>query len=129
MASSFSVVNNIASLNALNRLGRTTSGLNKTLERLSSGLRINSAADDASGLVIADGLRADVAALNQVKGLPGHGDHSLGPGLAVCRGLGRDIHHPDPALVVDVGEFTHLRSFASGLDFITSCRLRAAARA
>ena len=65
MASSFSVVNNIASLNALNRLARTTDGLNKTLGRLSSGLRINSAADDASGLAIADGLRADVAALNQ----------------------------------------------------------------
>ena len=65
MSSTFSVVNNIASLNALNRLGRTTDGLNKTLGRLSSGLRINSAADDASGLAIADGLRADVAALNQ----------------------------------------------------------------
>jgi len=65
MASGFSVVNNIASLNALNRLSRTSTGLNKTLERLSSGLRINSAADDASGLAIADGLRADVAALNQ----------------------------------------------------------------
>lgn len=65
MASTFSVVNNIASLNALNRLGRTNVGLNKTLQRLSSGLRINSAADDASGLAIADGLRADVAALNQ----------------------------------------------------------------
>jgi flagellin len=65
MASSFSILNNIASLNALNRLSRTTVGLNKTLGRLSSGLRINSAADDASGLAIADGLRADVAALNQ----------------------------------------------------------------
>jgi flagellin len=65
MASGFSVVNNIASLNALNRLTNTNIGLNKTLERLSSGLRINSAADDASGLAIADGLRADVAALNQ----------------------------------------------------------------
>ena len=65
MASGFSVVNNIASLNALNRLSRTSSGLNSTLERLSSGLRINSAKDDASGLAIADGLRADVAALNQ----------------------------------------------------------------
>ena len=64
MASTFSVVNNIASLNALNRLARTNLGLNKTLQRLSSGLRINSAADDASGLAIADGLRADVAALN-----------------------------------------------------------------
>ena len=65
MASGFSVVNNIGALNALNRLSRTNVGLTKTLERLSSGLRINSAADDASGLAIADGLRADVSALNQ----------------------------------------------------------------
>ncbi|MBZ5637274.1 MAG: flagellin [Acidobacteriia bacterium] len=65
MSSSFSIVNNIGALNALNRLGTTKNGLSKTLERLSSGLRINSAADDASGLAIADGLRADVAALNQ----------------------------------------------------------------
>lgn len=65
MASSFSVVNNLASIDALNRLARTNVGLNKTLGRLSSGLRINSAADDASGLAIADGLRADVGALNQ----------------------------------------------------------------
>lgn len=61
----FSVVNNISALNALNRLERSNQGLGKTLERLSSGLRINSASDDASGLALADGLRADVAALNQ----------------------------------------------------------------
>jgi flagellin len=61
----FSVVNNVGSINALNQLAGTNKGLAKTLERLSSGLRINSAADDASGLAIADGLRADVAALNQ----------------------------------------------------------------
>jgi flagellin len=60
-----SIVNNVGAINALNRLTRTNAGLAKTLERLSSGLRINSAADDASGLAIADGLRADVAALNQ----------------------------------------------------------------
>jgi flagellin len=65
MASGFSVVNNLGAINALNRLSVTNGGLSKTLERLSSGLRINSAADDASGLAIADGLRADVAALNQ----------------------------------------------------------------
>jgi flagellin len=62
---SFSVLNNIGAINALNRLDKTNLGLSKTIERLSSGLRINSAADDASGLAIADGLRADVAALNQ----------------------------------------------------------------
>jgi len=65
MAANFSVINNIGALNALNRLQTSNAGLSKTLEKLSSGLRINSASDDASGLAIADGLRADVAALNQ----------------------------------------------------------------
>ncbi len=61
----FSVVNNIQALNAQNQLSRTQIGLSKAIGRLSSGLRINSAADDASGLTIAESLRADVSALNQ----------------------------------------------------------------
>jgi flagellin len=65
MAGTFSIVNNVGALNALNRLTSSSFGLSKTLEKMSSGLRINSAADDASGLAIADGLRADVSALNQ----------------------------------------------------------------
>ena len=62
---SFSVVNNIAALNAQNRLVSSQQGLARTVNRLSSGLRINSAADDASGLSIADGLKADISALGQ----------------------------------------------------------------
>lgn len=50
---------NIASLNAQRRLGNSTAQLTKTFERLSSGLRIVRAADDAAGLAIADTLRAD----------------------------------------------------------------------
>lgn len=50
---------NIASLNAQRRLGTTSLALNKTFERLSSGLRIVRASDDAAGLAIADSLRAD----------------------------------------------------------------------
>jgi flagellin len=61
----FSIVNNISALNAQNRLIVTDLNLRQTLTRLSSGLRINSAGDDAAGLAIADGLRADVTALNQ----------------------------------------------------------------
>ena len=61
----FSIVNNLGAVNALNKLSATQVGLSRTLGRLSSGLRINSAADDASGLAIADSLRADVSALNQ----------------------------------------------------------------
>ena len=50
---------NIASLNAQRRLGNSTLQLQKTFERLSSGLRIVRAADDSAGLAIADSLRAD----------------------------------------------------------------------
>ena len=54
---------NIAALNANRQLNRTTARLNKSLERLSSGLRINRAADDAAGLAIAEGLGARVRGL------------------------------------------------------------------
>lgn len=50
---------NVPSLNAQRRLAENTIGLSKAYQRLSSGLRIVSAADDAAGLAIADGLRAD----------------------------------------------------------------------
>ena len=61
----FSVNTSITSLLARNQLGQTQNGLNTTLERLSTGLRINHAADDAAGLTIAENLRADVSAFNQ----------------------------------------------------------------
>ena len=50
---------NIASLNAQRRLGQSTAGLRQSFERLSSGLRIVRAKDDAAGLAIADTLKAD----------------------------------------------------------------------
>lgn len=50
---------NIQSLQAQRRLGVATASLSNTYERLSSGQRINKAADDAAGLAIADSLRAD----------------------------------------------------------------------
>jgi flagellin len=51
---------NVPSLNAARTLQRSTADLNKSLERLSSGLRINRAADDAAGLAIADGFNSVV---------------------------------------------------------------------
>ena len=56
---SLSIVTNIASLQTQRQLTVHTAALNKSFERLSSGLRINSAADDAAGLAVADSLRAD----------------------------------------------------------------------
>ncbi len=51
---------NIAALNTTRILRRSTLDLNRSLERLSSGLRINRAADDAAGLAIAEGFRSIV---------------------------------------------------------------------
>ena len=52
--------NNISSLRAQSRLAKTDLALNKTYEKLSSGLRINTASDDAAGLAIADDLRVKI---------------------------------------------------------------------
>jgi flagellin len=62
---SLSILNNVAALYAQNNLGTTQSNLQNTLEQLSSGSRINSGADDPSGLAVSDGLTANQAALTQ----------------------------------------------------------------
>jgi flagellin len=62
---SFSILNNISGVNAQNQLNINNVNLSRTLLRLSSGKRINSGADDAAGLQIADSLRANTQALNQ----------------------------------------------------------------
>jgi len=62
---SLSVLNNISAIYAQNNLTTTQASLQKTLEQLSSGSRINSGADDAAGLSIANGLAANSAALSQ----------------------------------------------------------------
>ncbi|MBZ5653704.1 MAG: flagellin [Acidobacteriia bacterium] len=60
-----SILNNVSSLGAQNQLNVTQASLNKTLAQLSSGQRINSGADDAAGLAIANGLSANITALTQ----------------------------------------------------------------
>lgn len=61
----FSVVNNVSSLVAQHQATATGVGLQKTLFRLSSGVRIRTGADDAAGLAIADGLRGQISSLDQ----------------------------------------------------------------
>lgn len=63
--SNFSLVNNLSSQGAQNRLASTSSQLNQTLQRLSSGLRINRSGDDAAGLAIANSFRSDISVLSQ----------------------------------------------------------------
>jgi flagellin len=62
---SLGVLNNISALYAENNLNQTQSSLQNTLTQLSSGSRINSGADDAAGLSLANGLDANSAALTQ----------------------------------------------------------------
>jgi flagellin len=59
------ILNNVPSLVAQGQLSVTNRALQKTLFQLSSGSRINSGADDAAGLAIADGLNANITALTQ----------------------------------------------------------------
>lgn len=55
---------NVASLNAQRNLSTSQSSLSTTLQRLSSGLRVNSAKDDAAGLAIADRMNTQVRGMN-----------------------------------------------------------------
>jgi flagellin len=59
------VLNNISAVYAENNLNQTQASLQTTLQQLSSGSRINSGADDAAGLSIANGLQANSSALTQ----------------------------------------------------------------
>ena len=56
---------NVASLNAQRNLNNTQFGLNKALERLSSGFRINRAGDDAAGLAISERFKAQIRSTSQ----------------------------------------------------------------
>ena len=61
-----SVVNtNVMSINAQRQLGKSQATQNEAMERLSSGLRINSAKDDAAGLAISTGMQSQITGINQ----------------------------------------------------------------
>jgi flagellin len=62
---SLGILTNVAATYAENNLNQTQSSLQTVLQQLSSGSRINSGADDAAGLSVADGLKANEAALTQ----------------------------------------------------------------
>ncbi len=62
---SFRVNTNLGALNALRNLNRTATEYSKSVTRLSTGLRISTAADDPAGLIISENLRAQIAGLEQ----------------------------------------------------------------
>jgi flagellin len=56
---------NVSSINTRRHLANSTIAFNKSMEKLSSGLRINRAGDDAAGLAISESLKSDIRALDQ----------------------------------------------------------------
>jgi flagellin len=63
----FTINHNVASVQALGALDQTTTAITKSLSKLSTGLRIVTAGDDASGLVISERMRAQINGLNTAK--------------------------------------------------------------
>ena len=59
------IFSNVASTNAQRILGNNNDRLAKSVERISSGIRINKASDDAAGLAVSEALRSDIRALRQ----------------------------------------------------------------
>lgn len=61
------IQHNIAAVNSYRNLSQNTTNLNKNLEKLSSGFKINRAGDDAAGLAISESMRNKINALNQAE--------------------------------------------------------------
>ena len=59
------IKNNLMAANAARHLGSSYNSLQQSVERLSSGLRINGAKDDAAGMAVSELIRADVAQMRQ----------------------------------------------------------------
>jgi flagellin len=64
---SLRITQNVEALNAYNNLSKTSTAISKSMQRLSSGYRINSAADDAAGLGISESMRSQIRGLAQAQ--------------------------------------------------------------
>src|SRR5690606_11927617 len=58
---------NVGAMNAHRNLGMNNNAMNKTMEKLSSGYRINRAADDAAGLAISENMRFQINGMKQAQ--------------------------------------------------------------
>jgi flagellin len=62
-----SIISNVSSLNAQRNLTKTTNSLNTNFAKLSSGMRINTAGDDAAGLAISERMKSQIRSLSQAE--------------------------------------------------------------
>lgn len=61
------IQHNISAINSFRNTNKNKKALNKNLERLSSGYKINRAGDDAAGLAISEGMRAKIKGIDQAE--------------------------------------------------------------
>ncbi|MFF2824370.1 flagellin [Arthrobacter koreensis] len=85
----FTIATNVSSLNAMRNLTLNQTAQSKSVERLSSGLRINRAADDAAGLAISEGLKNQISGL-QVAGRNAQDGISL---IQTAEGALTEVHN------------------------------------
>jgi flagellin len=64
---SLRITHNVEAMNSYNSLSKTSSAISKSMQRLSSGYRINNAADDAAGLGISESMRSQIRGLGQAQ--------------------------------------------------------------
>jgi flagellin len=64
---SLRITHNVEALNSYNSLAKTSAAISKSMQRLSSGYRINNAADDAAGLGISESMRSQIRGLGQAQ--------------------------------------------------------------
>ncbi len=62
---SFRINTNVTAMNALSNLGKTNDSFSKSIQRLSTGMKINSAADDPAGLIISESFKAQLSGIDQ----------------------------------------------------------------
>jgi len=86
------IKNNIMAANAARQLGVSYDALAKSVERLSSGLRINTAKDDAAGLAVREMMRADISVLQQ-------GSRNAQDGISMLQTMEGALQTIDDALV------------------------------
>src|SRR4030042_7024291 len=103
------IKNNLMSVNAARHLSQSYDALSKSVERLSSGLRINGAKDDAAGLAVREMMRADVAVIQQ-------GARNVGDGISMLQTMEGAMATIDDILVrmTALAEQAATGSYSSG---------------
>ena len=81
-----SIANNLGAMNAQRQFNITGASIKKSMEKLSSGYRINRAADDAAGLTISEKMRSLIRGMNQ-------GSDNIQDGISVCPFRLDDVAH------------------------------------